>query len=66
MYDKNPRELKIRRMAKGGVMKTYDDFGKDYDAFTDYVMDRISLKKEEKLRNNGNNQNLKCNGKIIF
>ena len=27
MYDKNPRELKI--MAKGGVMKTYDDFGKE-------------------------------------
>ena len=50
MYDKNPRELKIRRMAKGGVMKTYDDFGKDYDAFTDYVMDRISLEERRKIR----------------
>ena len=106
MYDKNPRELKIRRMesggtlptpfgqaglvgetgtlnemelfsmggglpqgvhqyyantynpayptphgyAKGGIMKTYDDFGKDYDAFTDYVMDRISLEERRKIR----------------
>ena len=37
-------------MAKGGVMKTYDDFGKDYDAFTDYVMDRISLEERRKIR----------------
>lgn len=38
--------------AKGGVMKTYDDFGKDYDAFTDYVMDRISLEERRKIRKN--------------
>ena len=37
-------------MKKGGVMKTYDDFGKDYDAFTDYVMDRISLEERRKIR----------------
>ena len=37
-------------MEKGGVMKTYDDFGKDYDSFTDYVMDRISLEERRKIR----------------
>lgn len=36
--------------AKGGEMKTYDDFGKDYDAFTNYVMDRISLEERRKIR----------------
>jgi len=41
-------------MAKGGVMKTYDDFGKDYDAFTDYVMDRISLEERRKIRKQWN------------
>jgi len=40
--------------AKGGVMKTYDDFGKDYDAFTDYVMDRISLEERRKIRKQWN------------
>jgi hypothetical protein len=38
------------KYAKGGEMKTYDDFGKDYDAFTDYVMDRISLEERRKIR----------------
>ena len=41
-------------MEKGGVMKTYDDFGKDYDAFTDYVMDRISLEERRKIRDGWN------------
>ena len=40
-----------KKDAKGGkIMKTYDDFGRDYDKFTDYVMDRITLEDKRKIR----------------
>jgi|TARA_R110000868_G_scaffold116872_8_gene310781 hypothetical protein len=41
--------------AKGGkIMKTYDDFDRDYDEFTDYVMDRIDLDERRKIRDGWN------------
>ena len=44
-------------LEKGGVIKhTYEDFDKDYDAFTDYVMDRISLEERRKIRKDWNTQ----------
>ena len=42
-------------MEKGGkIMKTYDDFDRDYDEFTDYVMDRIDLDERRKIRDGWN------------
>ena len=38
----------------GKIMKTYDDFGGDYDEFTDYVMDRIDTDERRKIRKDWN------------
>ena len=44
-----------RGYAKGGkIMKTYDDFGGDYDEFTNYVMDRIDTDERRKIRKDWN------------
>ena len=41
--------------AKGGkIMKTYDDFDRDYDEFTDYVMDKIDLDERRNIRDDWN------------
>ena len=38
----------------GKIMKTYDDFGGDYDEFTGYVMDRIDTDERRKIRKDWN------------
>ena len=45
------------KFGKGGkIMKTYDDFGGDYDEFTDYVMDRIDTDERRKIREDWNRE----------
>ena len=47
-------ELKFEKGGK--IMKTYDDFGGDYDEFTDYVMDRIDTDERRKIREDWNRE----------
>ena len=43
--------------AKGGkIMKTYDDFDRDYERFTHYVLDRIDLDERRKIREDWNRE----------
>ena len=52
--------------AKGGkIMKTYDDFGRDYDEFTNYVMDRIDLDERKKIRDDWNKKSRENRAKGI-
>ena len=55
-----------KKDAKGRkIMKTYEDFGKDYDKFTDYVMDRIDIDEREKIRKDWNKKDKENRAKGI-
>ena len=46
-----------KNYSKGGkVMKTYDDFDRDYERFTHYVLDRIDLDERRKIREDWNRE----------
>ena len=48
---------KDNKYAKGGkIMKTYDDFDRDYERFTNYVLDRIDLDERRKIREDWNRE----------
>ena len=40
----------VNSIDKENEMKTYDDFDRDYNSFTDYVMDRIDIDERKKIR----------------
>jgi hypothetical protein len=57
--EENPNQTSIEfgkerpdlpKKAGSDIKTSYDDFGRDYDAFTDYVMDKISLKQRKDIR----------------